>query len=79
MTQQIDAATRQLPGRRVLAWNGHPELLQKALDTAERELISEAARGRNRGILMTRLDTTTFMAELSDEVPYGSTWERDLS
>jgi hypothetical protein len=66
-------------GRRVITGLGHPELLQRALDLAEKELIEQAIRDRNHGILMTRLDESTFLAELTREVPYGNTWERDLT
>lgn len=64
--------------RKIIANVPHPEL-QRALDAVERELIKEADRDRSQGILVTRLDRSTFLAELTPEVPYGTTWERDLS
>lgn len=67
------------PFRRwVIGAFGHPELLQRALNTAEKELIEQAMRHRNQGILVTRLDNSAFLAELTPDVPYGTTWEQDL-
>lgn len=54
------------------------EDLERQLDRAVNEAIREAQASPSRGILMTRHDHSNFIVELSADVPYGTTIERDL-
>lgn len=54
------------------------EDLERQLDLASGKAIREAQVSSNRGILVTRHDHGSFTVELSAEVPYGTTIERDL-
>lgn len=50
-----------------------------ALDSAVAKIREQAMVGGQRGILVTRYTPGFFTVALSDEVPYGSTFEQDLS
>lgn len=54
------------------------EDLEHHLDLAVGQAIRKAHASPNRGILVTRHDHSSFTIELSAEVPYGTTIERDL-
>jgi hypothetical protein len=56
-----------------------PNDLQDWLDRAEAEAIAHARIDGARGVLVTRLARTHFAVEVSDNVPYGTTSERDIS
>lgn len=54
-----------------------PEALQKGLDAAVLQLRETAANRSQRGILITRLSRSLFSVEVSADVPYGTTMEKD--
>lgn len=54
------------------------ESLDLELDRTVDEAILAALEDRGRGILVTRHDHDSFTVELSTEVPFGITLERDL-
>ncbi|MDQ0867260.1 hypothetical protein [Arthrobacter globiformis] len=49
--------------------------MQKQLTIAERILRARAASVRTQGIMITRRSPTLFTVALSEDVPYGLTWE----
>jgi hypothetical protein len=51
--------------------------LEERLDAAVRDLQLVAARTRNRGILVTRLNPGHYTLSLSDTVPFGLTREQN--
>ena len=51
--------------------------LQELLSAAERELRAAASLNRTHGILATRRRPDLYVLELSDQVPYGLTHERE--
>lgn len=50
---------------------------ESQLERAVQDGITEALKRRTRGVLVTRHDYTTFTVELSHDVPFGITLERD--
>jgi hypothetical protein len=56
-----------------------PQLIAERLDAAEKLAREQALREVNHGILVTRHGPTSFTVNLSPDVPYGITQERDLA
>jgi hypothetical protein len=56
-----------------------PQLIAERLDAAEKLARERALREGNHGILVTRHGPTSFTVNLSPDVPYGTTQERDLA
>ena len=56
-----------------------PQLIAERLDAAEKSAQERAIREGNLGILVTRHGPTSFTVNLSPDVPYGITQERDLA
>ncbi|AMB42141.1 MULTISPECIES: hypothetical protein [Paenarthrobacter] len=56
-----------------------PQLLAERLEAAERQAQGWAIREGRCGILVTRHTPTAFTVELHEEVPYGTTRERDFT
>lgn len=52
--------------------------LDTALDAAVHRAIEEAVTSPGRGVLVTRHSHHSFTVELTGDVPYGTTVERDL-
>ena len=48
------------------------------LDTAVEKAVSRAMANPGQGILVTRHDHNTFSVKVTDDVPAGMTYERDL-
>lgn len=55
----------------------NPEALQKGLDAAVLQLRETAVDGDRCGILVTRRSRSLFSVEVSADVPYGTTMEKD--
>ena len=53
--------------------------LEELLDAAERDLRATATCNGTHGILATRRKPDLYVLELSDQVPYGLTHERESS
>lgn len=51
--------------------------LESQLDRAINNGITKALNSKSQGIVLTRHNYTTFTVELSHEVPFGTTLERD--
>lgn len=51
--------------------------LESQLDKAVEAGITEALKCKSKGLIVTRYDYTTFAVELSQDVPFGITLERD--
>lgn len=56
--------------------NGHD--LDLVLDAAVEAAIEQAIQGPRAGILVTRHTHSSFTLALNQEVPYGTTMERDM-
>ena len=56
-----------------------PQLIAQRLDAAEKLARERALMEGNLGILVTRHGPTSFTVNLSPDVPYGITQERDLA
>jgi hypothetical protein len=56
-----------------------PQLIAHRLDIAEKLARERALMEGNLGILVTRHGPTSFTVNLSPDVPYGITQERDLA
>jgi hypothetical protein len=54
-------------------------LIAERLDAAEKLARAQAFKEGSHGILVTRHGPTSFTVDLSPEVPYGITRERDLA
>jgi hypothetical protein len=52
--------------------------LDEQLDIAVERAIEHALRSPKSGVLVTRHDNERISVQLSDEVPFGTTIERDL-
>lgn len=50
--------------------------LQDELTSAVDRIREYAVRQRQHGILLTRHDSMNYTVAVSNEVPYGETWER---
>ncbi|MDP5227598.1 MULTISPECIES: hypothetical protein [Arthrobacter] len=58
---------------------GDADSLQDGISRAVEEAIFVAtSTSRFCGVLVTRLDHDTVVVELSEDVPFGTTWESDL-
>jgi hypothetical protein len=55
------------------------QLIAERLEAAEKLAREWALREGNHGILVTRHGPTSFTVNLSPDVPYGTTQERDLA
>lgn len=55
----------------------NPQSLQDGLDQAVQQIREAASPGDPRGILITRRSRWLFTVEASDDVPYGTTMEKD--
>lgn len=55
-----------------------PQLIAERFDAAEKLAQARALRESSHGILMTRYGSTSFTVNLSPDVLYGITQERDL-
>ncbi|MBT2514687.1 hypothetical protein J7E82_14450 [Arthrobacter sp. ISL-30] len=53
--------------------------LERDLDEAVSQAISEALKEGNKGILVTRCDYRTFKVELSEDVPFGTIAEAEFA
>lgn len=51
--------------------------LTEELDKAVARAVEQAMEDREKGILVTRQDSRTFLIELTDSVPFGTTLEHD--
>lgn len=56
-----------------------PQLIAEYLEAAEKSARERALREGNHGILVTRHGPASFTVNLSPDVPFGITQERDLS
>ena len=56
-----------------------PQLIAERLDAAEKLARERALSEGSHGILVTREGPTSFTVNLSPDVPYGITQERDLA
>ncbi|GAA2130628.1 hypothetical protein GCM10009825_11730 [Arthrobacter humicola] len=56
-----------------------PQLIAERVDAAEKFARERALREGKHGILVTRHGPTSFTVNLSPDVPYGITQERDLA
>jgi hypothetical protein len=56
-----------------------PQLLAERLEVAEKLARERALRDGNHGVLVTRHGLTSFTVDLSPDVPYGTSQERDLA
>lgn len=53
-----------------------PESIQDNLTAAVEQACTAAVRRGSHGIMITQHDFNSFTVMLSEEVPYGQTWER---
>lgn len=54
-----------------------PSQLEELLNAAENDLRTSAICRGTQGILVTRRRPDRYLLELSDQVPYGLTYEKD--
>lgn len=53
-----------------------PQMLEHHLNLAETIAIARAMEDRQHGIMVTRIDYSTYTVALTRDVPYGETHER---